>query len=95
MNEWMNSAGNWFSDMGNSAKNYLSNGQNLAGLGQLVGGIGGAYAGYKQSKAAEDMLKMQKESFLDEKKRRNMTQLSLDEAFNTQTPIVPALKLGV
>lgn len=87
---WFSGMGDWFGNAASSAKKYLGDGTNLAGLGQLVGGVGGAYAGYKQSKAAEAMLDLQKDSYWDEKKRRAKTQVTLDDAFNTASPLVPA-----
>lgn len=87
--------GDTMAGYGNKTWDWLSNGQNLQGLGALVGGAGQAYAGYEQSKAAEKMLDMQKQSFNEELQRRKKTQLALDNAFGTSTdPLVPRLNLG-
>ena len=90
---WYSGLGDWFGNAASGAKSWLGDGKNLSGLGQLVGGLGGAYAANEQSKAAKAMLDLQKQSFFDEKDRRKKTQLTLDEAFNTATPLVPAPKL--
>lgn len=70
---------------------------NIGQVGSLVGGIGQAYGNIEQSKAAKQMLNLQKDSYNDEKKRRAKTQLNLDGSFQNLTPITtaPSLPLGV
>jgi len=65
----------------------------------LIGGLGQAYGEYEQSKNAKDLLNLQKQNYEDEKKRRNVAQLSLDQGFEESSLFMPkkpvvALPLG-
>lgn len=48
--------------------------------GSILGGVGGAYGAYKQGKVADELLKMQKADYYDEKKRKETTQARIDLA---------------
>jgi len=49
-------------------------------LGSILGGVGGAYGAYTQGKAAKEILKLQKDDYYEEKKRKKETQARLDIA---------------
>lgn len=48
--------------------------------GSILGGLGSAYGSYKQGKMADELVKLQKQDYYDEKKRKKKTQARLDLA---------------
>jgi len=56
----------------------LFKGMSAKDWGSILGGVGGAYGAYKQGKAAEDLLKLQKTDLAEEKERKRKTQARLD-----------------
>jgi len=67
---------------------------NIGQVGSLVGGVGQAYSAIRQDKAAREMLDLQKQYGKEEEKRRNRTQLALDQSFANLSPTTaPALPL--
>lgn len=67
---------------------------NIGQVGSLVGGVGQAYSAISQDKAAREMLDLQKQYGKEEEKRRNRTQLALDQSFANLSPTTaPALPL--
>jgi len=50
----------------------------LKNLAPILGGIGGVYGAIKQGKAFDDLLKMQKADYEEEKERKKRTQARLD-----------------
>jgi hypothetical protein len=67
---------------------------NIGQVGTAVGGLGQAYSAIRQDKAAREMLDLQKQYGNEENKRRNRTQLALDQSFANLTPVVlPTLPL--
>ena len=67
---------------------------NIGQVGSLVGGVGQAYSAIGQDKAAREMLDLQKQYGKEEEKRRNRTQLALDQSFANLSPTTaPALPL--
>ena len=46
--------------------------------GSILGGAGNAYGAYKQGKVANDLFKLQKQDYNDEKDRKARTQARLD-----------------
>ena len=48
--------------------------------GSILGGLGSAYGSYKQGKMADELVKLQKQDYLDEKNRKKKTQARLDLA---------------
>lgn len=67
---------------------------NIGQVGSLIGGLGQAKAALDQGKAAKEMLNLQKQYGKEEEKRRNRTQLALDQSFANLSPTTaPALPL--
>lgn len=67
---------------------------NIGQVGSLIGGLGQAKAALDQGKAAKEMLNLQKQYGKEEEKRRNRTQLALDQSFANLSPTAaPALPL--
>jgi len=48
--------------------------------GSILGGVGGAYGTYKQGKAADELVNLQKQDYTDEKDRKKKSQARLDLA---------------
>ncbi|MDA3069363.1 hypothetical protein OFN70_07470 [Campylobacter sp. CN_NE3] len=64
----------------------------LGGLGSVIGGLGGLYGAYNQQKMAKNNFNLQKEAFNynkmlseEERKRRDMTDRAINQAFANST----------
>ena len=85
----------WLANAGSGLGEWFKGGENLKGVRTLIGGAGQAYGVLAQDKAAREMMKSQNELNAEDRKRREKTQLILDNSFSNLTPITPRLPLGV